>query len=234
VTRGSLITRIARKTSLDPTASPESEDHALIGAMLNEAVIEVLLRTHAYVQLVDVTLTAGVAEYRMDTAILAIDNQRGTTPAGQGTPEFISTAEMIARQSTNVQNAGWRRAVAVEGNLITVNPTPDTGESLRFWATLKPSPMTDDTQDPSTPSFGGIPEPHRALEYYCLWQLAEDVEKTIPMGPKEYFQQFLQECNLISKRKHKIGQRQLTTASIGYPTARRVPIRNDVYPTPTR
>jgi len=232
MTRGTLIQRIARKTSLDDTSG--SEDYILIAALLNEAVIEVLLRTHIYVQLVDVPLQAGVAEYRLDPTILAIDNTRGTTPFGQGAPEFITTAEMIARQSTNLQNAGWRRALSVEGNLLTVNPTPDTGETLRFWATLKPTPMDTDDDDPSNPASGGIPEPHRCLEYYCLWQLAEDVEKTVPMGPAQYFQQFLMECQLMSKRKHKLGNRQLTVATIGYPTARQVPIRNDVYPTPTR
>jgi hypothetical protein len=230
--RGLLIQRVARKTSLDGTSG--SEDYNLIAALLNEAVVEVSLRTHIYVQLVDVALVAGTAEYRLDSSILAIDNQRGTTPAGQGTPEIISTAEMIARQSTNVQNAGWRRALSFEGNLLTVSPTPDTGESLRFWATLKPSPMTDDSNDPSTPAYGGIPEPHRCLEYYCLWQLAEDVEKTVPIGPVQYLQQFQQECSLMSKRKHKIGGRQLAPASIGYPTSRRVPTRNDVYPAQRR
>ena len=237
MTRGNLIQRICRKTSLDgttPDGVTGTEDYLLVAAMLNESIIEILLRTHIFVQLVDVTLTAGVAEYRLDNAILAIDNTRGTTPAGQGGPEFISTEEMIARQSTNVQNAGWRRAVSYEGNLLTVNPTPDTSESFRFWATLKPSPMTNDTQDPSTPTFGGIPEPHRALEYYCLWQLSEDVEKTVPLGPKDYFQQFLQECQLMSKRKHKIGNRQQSVATIGYPTSRRVPWRNDVYPAQAR
>ena len=230
--RGQLIARVTRKLSLDPTVS--GEDYLLVAAMLNEAVTEVLLRTHIYLQLVDCALTAGVAEYRMDSAVLAIENQRGTTPAGQGQPEIISTAEMIARQSTNVQNAGWRRALSFEGNLITVNPTPDTSESLRFWAVLQPSPMTDDSHDPSNLTYGGIPVPHRQLEYYCLWQLSEDVEKTVPMRPQDYMQQFQQECKLMSDRKHHIGGRQIAPASIGYPTAKQVPQRNDTYPAQRR
>lgn len=232
MTRGSLIQRIARKTSLDGTTG--SEDYNLIAALLNEAVVEVLLRTRIYIQQVDVALTAGTSDYRLDASILAVENTRGTTPAGSGAPEIISTAEMIARQATNVQNAGWRRALSFEGNLLTVNPTPDTSESLRFWAVLKPTAMTSDSQDPSTPALGGIPEPHRALEYYCLWQLAEDVEKTIPQGPKDYHDQFVNECKLISYRKHHIGGRQLAVASIGYPTSRRLPQRNDTYPSQRR
>jgi len=226
--RGDLITRVARKTSLDSTTG--SEDYNLIAAMLNEAIVEILLRTHIYIQQVDVSLTPGVSDYRLDSSILAIENQRGTTPAGQGAPEIISTAEMIARQSTNVQNAGWRRALSSEGNLLTVNPTPDTGESLRFWAVLQPLPMNNDSNDPSDPTYGGIPTPHRAIEYYALWQLAEDVEKVIPYGPKDYHDQFVSECSLMSKRKHHMGGRQLAPATIGYPTSRRVPLRNDVYP----
>ena len=230
--RGDLITRVARKTSLDNTAG--SEDYNLIAAILNEAVIEVSLRTHVYIQQVDVALTSGVSDYRLDVSILAVENQRGTTPAGQGQPEIISMAEMIARQSTNVQNAGWRRALCFEGNLLTVNPTPDTGESLRFWAVLKPTPMSSDSHDPANPTYGGIPEPHRALEYYALWQLAEDVEKVVPFGPKEYHDAFVGECGLMSKRKHHIGGRQLAPAHVGYPTARQVPTRNDVYPAQRR
>jgi hypothetical protein len=38
----------------------------------------------------------------------------------------------------------------------------------------------------------------------------------------------------MSKRKHKLGGRQLAPASIGYPTSRRVPLRNDVYPAQRR
>jgi hypothetical protein len=230
--RGQLIARVARKLSLDPTVG--SEDYNLIAAMLNEAVTEVLLRTHIFLQLIDCQFTPGVAEYRIDSVVLAVDNQRTTSPAGQGAPEIISTAEMIARQSTNVQNAGWRRALSFEGNLITVNPTPDTTETLRFWAVLQPSPMTDDLHDPSNPSYGGIPVPHRQLEYYCLWQLAEDVEKTVPIGPVQYQQQFVTECKLMSTRKHHIGGRQLAPAAIGYPTSRRVPLRNDAYPAQRR
>jgi len=226
--RGDLIQRVARKTSLDGTVG--SEDYTLIAAMLNEAVIDILLRTRVYVQQVDVALTPGVSEYRLDSTILAIENQRGTTPAGQGGPEIISQADMIARQSTNLQNAGWRRALTFEGNLLTVNPTPDTGESLRFWAALKPTPMTSDSHDPSTPTYGGIPEPHRAIEYYALWQLAEDVEKMAPMGPKEYHDAYVNECKLMSYRKHHIGGRTLAPARVGYPTSRQGPIRNDVYP----
>lgn len=232
MTRGQLIARVARKLSLDPTVG--GEDYTLIAAMLNEAVVEVLMRTHIYLQLVDCALTAGVAEYRLDSAVLAVENQRGTTPAGQGQPEIITTAEMIARQSTNTQNAGWRRALSFEGNLITVNPTPDTSESLRFWAVLQPSPMTDDLHDPSVLAYGGIPIPHRQLEYYCLWQLSEDVEKTVPMRPQYYQNQFIIECKLMSNRKHHIGGRQIAPATVGYPTSRRVPMRNDVYPSQRR
>jgi len=230
--RGDLITRVARKTSLDNTVG--SEDYNLIAALLNEAVIEVLLKTRIYIQQVDVALTQGVSDYRLDASILAIENQRGTTPAGMGQPEIISTAEMIARQSTNVQNAGWRRALSFEGNLLTVNPTPDTSESLRFWASLKPTPMSSDSNDPSDPTYGGIPAPHRTLEYYCLWQLSEDVEKVVPMGPKDYHDAFVAECKLMSYRKHHMRGRQLAPAHVGYPTARQVPTRNDVYPAQRR
>src|SRR5215471_1710963 len=160
--RGDLITRVARKTSLDSTTG--SEDYNLIAAMLNEAIVEILLRTHIYIQQVE------------------------------------------------------------------VNPTPDTGESLRFWAVLQPQPMNNDSNDPADPTYGGIPTPHRAIEYYALWQLAEDVEKVIPYGPKDYHDQFVSECSLMSKRKHHMGGRQLAPATIGYPTSRRVPLRNDVYP----
>ena len=45
---------------------------------------------------------------------------------------------------------------------------------------------------------------------------------------------FVSECGLMSKRKHHIGGRQLAPASIGYPTAKQVPTRNDVYPAQRR
>ena len=226
--RGQLVARAARKMGLSTVAG--TDDLAFLQDLANAAVVETLLRTHCYVDIGEMTLISGTAEYRLDSNVLAVDDGRGSSPAGIGNYKLISLEEMIRRQSAGYVAPSARQVCAFDGDLLVVSPTPaDSSTVLRFYYVPKPSPMTQDTDDPSTASFGGIrTEYHRALEYYMLWQAAEDVEKKSPLGPEDYFNIFQGECKLIRDRKWALAGRKLAPAQIGYPDTRRVPLRNDV------
>lgn len=233
--RGQLVTRVARKMGLSTAVA--SDDLQFLQDMANDAVIETLLRTHINIHMGDMTLHNNVAEYRLDSNILAVDDGRGSTPAGIGNYEIVSLEEMIRRQSTGYVTPTWRKVIAFDGDLLIVSPTPATSEVLRFYYVPRPTTMladattTADANDPATDTYGGIPSQyHRALEYYMLWQAAEHVEKQVPLGPLNYFQLFEAECQLINDRKRQMVGRRLTRAVVGYPDARQHPTRNDVYP----
>lgn len=228
--RGQLVARVARKMGLSTDSG--TDDLAFLQDLANAAVVEVLMRTHCYIDIGEMTLISGQAEYRLDPNVLAVDDGRGSSPAGMGNYRLVSLEEMIRRQSVGFVAPSARQVCAFDGDLLIVSPTPaDSSTVIRFYYVPKPSPMAQDSDDPSTANFGGIRvEYHRALEYYMLWQAAEDVEKKSPMGPNDYFEIFQGECKLIRDRKWALAGRKLAPAAVGYPDTRREVVRNDVYP----
>jgi hypothetical protein len=227
--RGQLVDRVARKMGLETTLG--SDDLDFLQDLANAAVVETLLRTHFFIVIGDMALIPGTAEYRLDSSVLAVDDGRGSTPAGVGNFEVVSLEEMIRRQSIGYVDPTWRKVLSFDGNLMIVSPTPDVSESLRFYYVPRPLPMTDDDNDPSDTQYGGLPsEHHRSLEYYMLWQAAEDVEKRVPLGPNDYFTFYMNECKLVRERKWGLAGRKLAPSVVGYPDSRRHPTRNDVYP----
>lgn len=227
--RGELIFRVGHKLGFD--VDEGSDELRELQLWANDAVVETLLKTHAYIKIGQVQLQSGVAEYRLDPSILAIDDGKGVTPAGVGHYQIISLAEMIDFQSTNIVNPTYRKYITIEGDMLIVSPTPGSGETLSFYYVPRPAPMMDDLNDPSDPAFGGIAsEYHRALEYYMLWQGAEDDDKDAALKPQDYFQLFTLECKLVRQRKWRKRGRGLLPARAGYPGSHRLPRRNDVYP----
>lgn len=227
--RGQLVARVGRKMGLSTVNG--TDDLAFMQDMANDAVIETLLRTHIHIDIGEMDLTSGQAEYRLDDSILAVNDGRGSTPAGIGNYEVISLEEMIRRQSVGYVTPTWRKVIAFDGDLLIVNPTPSDSEVLRFYYVPRPTPMTADANDPSDTTYGGIPtQHHRALEYYMLWQAAEHQQIAYQGGAPEYFVLYENECKLIVDRKRQMVSRKLAPIQVGYPSARRHPLRNDVYP----
>lgn len=234
--RGRLVARTAAYLGL---GTDVTEELTLLQEWANEGVLEVLLETHCYIQIGDLTLTSGTSEYRQDTSILAIDDGRGSTPSGIGPYQLVTLADMIQYQSISSVSPTWQKLIAFQGDLMIVHPVPSTGETLRFYYVPRPSAMTDDSHDPSNATYGGIPsEYHRAIEYYMRWQAAEYDDKgggffrghAFAPG-STYKQSFDEEIKKILKRKRKKeGGRTLRPARVGYPGSQRVPLRNDVYP----
>ncbi len=229
MTRGQLITAVSAKLGLN-SGSGHAE-RSLMEGWANEAVIEVLLATHCYVEIGDMALTEGVSEYRIDDDILAIVNDKITSSSGAGTFQIITLEEMIDRQAANTAMTGGTTVVAMEGNLLIVFPTPSTGTTIRYFYIPRPTAMTNDAHDPSSATYGGVPsEYHKALEYYMLWQGAEYDNKKAPMTPQDYAGAFQGLCKQYRKAHRAKAQRGLRPARIGYPGRNYGGRRNDVYP----
>lgn len=229
MTRGELVSVVSAKAGLSKEA--DHEELSLMRAWANEGVVEVLLETSIFLQIGDMALTSGTAEYRLDPTVLAIVGGRGTTPSGSGHYDVVTLDEMIARQASGAVSPTFRKMVAQEGDLLIVYPTPSTGESFRYYYVPRPSAMTEDAHDPSDQTYGGIPtQHHKAIQYYMLWQASEYDEKRLPHTPKDYFDMFSAECGKVRKRKRKLRSRTLVRPRVGYPGIYRIGRRNDQYP----
>jgi hypothetical protein len=240
--RGDFIFSVSRELGLDDTVGVD--ERTLMDKWANDAVVDVLIETHFYIQIGDQALTAGTSEYRLDSNILAIDDGRGSTPAGIGPYELISLREMIEYQSAQPVGSGMRKYIAIQGSLMVVAPTPDVNEVLRFFYVPRPTKMTSDAHDPSNATYGGIPEEyHRAIEYYMIWRAAEYDDKGggffrgHAFAPGSVFKDYYEaELGKIRKHKRKLEGRTLRPARVGYPGTRRPTgfARNDIYPGPSR
>jgi hypothetical protein len=130
MTRGSFKKRVSRKTGIDLDVSDEV---TFLEDAFYDGIIDFLLNTHCYIDIGDMTLTSGVAEYRTDDAILAAVNHRETSQ-GQAYglfPEIVSMAEVMRLQAST-QSGSPVQKVAIEGNLMVVWPTPSSADVIRW------------------------------------------------------------------------------------------------------
>lgn len=238
MTRGDLIRKVAADFGLEVDAG--SAELLLLQEWANEAVIEILVETHVHIDMIDVQLTAGYAEYRLPSTILAIDNGRGSTPAGIGPYVLVGMADMLDLQAAAPVATGPRKYIAIEGDFMVVTPTPQDSETLRFYHVPEPTPMTDDSQDPSNAVYGGIPVwAHRAIEAYMKWKAADYDDKGggfwrgHAFAPGAAYKDIFDgECALIKARKKRMRGRVSVMPRVGYPDTWKFPgRRNDTYPT---
>jgi hypothetical protein len=241
MTLGDLVFRVSRSLGLNDDAG--SDELKLMQKWANDSVIDVLLETHIYVSTFTQTLTAGTSEYQLSSSILVIVDGKGTTSAFIGPYEVVSMAEMFEIQAISPVGSA-RKIIAIEGNLLIVSPTPDTGESITFYGVPRPTALvasglgttSEDAHDPSQTTYGGIPaEYHRANEYYMLWRGAEyDDKRSMPYGKgaaQGYLDQYRSECNSIRKHKrNRAGRQTHGFRAPGYPGRTFRSGRNDVYP----
>jgi len=234
--RGQLVFECSRALGLDDTAS--GDELTLMQRWANRGVKDVLLRTYCYVDLGDMTLSAAVTDYRIDSSILAIRNMHVTsaTDTSQVSPLPIVDMQTVDEYLDANPAAADPTMAAFYGTLLRVAPTPSGANVIRFYYTPNPSDMTDDTHDPSNATYGGIPaEYHEGILYYMLWKGAEYDDKQAALSPKEYRQAYEGLLADIRKQLRKKSGRGLNPARVGYPMHSRFGTsRNDVYPDPRR
>lgn len=235
MTRGRFVGRVSSKLGLDSTVG--SDELILQQEWFNEAIIDVLLKTHCYVEIGDMALTPGVTDYRTDAAILAVLNDRITSNSQQFLFNVVTMAELIERNSFNSATASTVAAVAFEGNMMLVSPAPTTADVIRYYYIPRPTQVAadgttaGDAADPSSSTYGGIPSEYSlAIEYYMLWQGAEYDDKEHALSPKDYRDIYDGLCKDYRKRHRQKAGRGLRPARVGYPNTLRTGRRNDQYP----
>lgn len=226
--RGRLIAHVAATLGLDNTAG--TEEVLLLQEWAQQAVDDVLLRTHCRVELGDLTFTPGVSDYRVDSTVLALDEE--TISANTYPVALVTLGEIYERRrSPSAASTDSVTAIAVEGDLMLVYPTPASVGTLRYVYVAKPARFVDDTSDPSSATYGAIPEEHHlCLEHYMLWRGSIYDGTRAPMAPNDYLQLYLQLCSDARKRTRHKAKRGLSATRVGYPANRGYGRRNDVYP----
>jgi hypothetical protein len=134
----------------------------LVEDMLYRGVIDLLTRTRCVVRCVQLHTVAGQDTYTLDHLILAlVDLENGTRPR--------------ARRDQTDQTAYNPGFTLIRADVLRLSPTPtdDTG-TVQVWAVLRPTKMTQDTDDFGSEAFGAIPEEYQdAIELYALWKAAD-------------------------------------------------------------
>lgn len=156
-----LRERLGRRLGITREEAQDPEEWEMMGEVLNEAVIDVLLRTRIHVRCLVLGLIDGESEYELDDAILRLYNVAGD--AGEMTQ--VDPSDLA-------DNSG---AFSVLGqNRLKIGWLPGDGETIKAWYTPRPTPMSTDDDDPAAAQFGNIPpEFHPALVNYGAWHLAD-------------------------------------------------------------
>jgi hypothetical protein len=238
MTKGDLIFECSRALGLDDTAG--SDELILMQMWASRGVIDVLVRTKCYVELGDMTLTAGQTDYRIDTSILAIENVHITSAidTSQKSSILLTDMQTVDEYLNSNPASSDPTMVAFYETLMRVAPTPSGANVIRFYYVPMPTSMgTDgtkgsDTNDPSTATYGGVPvEYHEAILYFMLWKGSEYDDKQAALNPKEYRRGYEGLIADIRKQGRRKSGKQMNKARVGYPTRSRFPYsRNDVYP----
>lgn len=166
--------RVAAKLSLtnDPAA-----DQPLIDSSVNEAVVDVLLRTRARVEIATAPLTANEGDYELpldeSLQIVKVEVTSGGIDYDL-VPLDLEQLRGLRRGNPSASSPPRRYAVA-GSNLLLLYPVPSASDDvLKLHHVPRPAPLSAGSDDPSTATYGGIPtEFHKAIEYYALWQGAD-------------------------------------------------------------
>jgi len=219
---------VASELGLDNTAA--GADQLLIDQWLNQAVRDVLLRTHCYVTSTTQALVAGTTDYQLPATTLAIIDINGPTTGNRF--EYMTPEDIFELRRRNIGLTGATRAYAVLGsNLLMMYPTPSAAETLTVYIVPKPTEMTTGANDPATSTYGLIPtEFHRALELYAFAKGASfDDDESSKMGQsyEQQYEQFL--ARIIRPAVNRKGGSKMPRARIGGRSTL-LRTRNDIYP----
>lgn len=162
--RGQLTLRVSRMLGIPVgTSDDEVDESALLDELANEAVLDILARTRIHVRRAQSTLSEGSTDFDLADLVLTIHG--GIRSIGADGERLL-----VEQKRDDLLAGGY----AFAGLTRIVLGTPSTGETLDYWYTPMPSPMAQDSDDPSVRQFGRIPsDHHRAIINYMCWHAAD-------------------------------------------------------------
>lgn len=234
---GDVRTVVTYKIGEDAESSGTFQ--TLVDSWANEAVRDILLRTHLFVDVGTMDTIADTGDYDLPDAlgsgIIAIEELQ--IQDADGNISWIDRVSpdriMRWREGLDVANATLPRYYSIQGaNMLNLYPTPDAVYTLQFHFIPKPNEANAAGHDFSDELFGGLPhEYHKAIEYYVLWQASDLMDDIGGAHGERYhalYEEFLNRAHLGRNLK---GGRRLPPILVGPASTRRSGIKSrDVYP----
>lgn len=165
-------TRAARVSGM---STSESGDVELLDDWTNEAVVQFLKDTKLNVRKAALALTAGQADYTLDSDILSFSDLWIEPASGQwdGMLQPLDSAELLRMRLLADSTDTTVRNYALQGaHTLMLYPTPQSSSDvLHVLYVPRPSAMAVTADTPSATANGNIPEEyHPLIEAYVKWK----------------------------------------------------------------
>lgn len=228
---GQFETAVASEIGL--TVS-DTNEKTLIDLAINRGVQRVLEDTKCYVKKIDYTGFDGTdGDYTLDSGILVVKDLYLTSSAGTRYDlTRVSVEELNERRRISVATGSPATMFAETGaNLIMFWPAPGTGDTLSVYHVPLPTALAGSTDDPSTTTFGGVPEIlHEAIFLFaCKKAASYDDDQTSAQGQR-YQDWYDKEITRYHKILREKGGDRNARAIVNEKRRRRAFHDNSIYP----
>jgi hypothetical protein len=175
----------------DP-ASPTTGDGLRLAGWANDAVIDMLRRSHCYVLSSTMATTSGVGDYTLDSNILAIEDIYSTSSGSSFRLTRKSSTDLVNLRLASVTTSPIQMYALSGANLLMIYPAPLQAATITIYYVPRPTALSDPVDDPSTSTLGGIPpEFHYGLELYMQWKAGEAFNDESSSNGESYRRQYL-------------------------------------------
>jgi hypothetical protein len=198
-----LITSVTRRTGNDDTTG--------IAEYINEAYVDVLLRTKCSVIEDTLPLTAGDADYTLDPDdVLEVTEVAKVASGGVDyLLERVTPQEILRLRANSVSSSPCTR-YATDGMTLMLWPTPAAADVLSYYVIAAVSPLTGSNSPDSIP-----PQWHKALFWYACAEASDDRDDESSGQGQLYRARYEQMLIEIRKNMNRMGGRRLPRSTIG-------------------
>ena len=166
--------RIAR--SVGGLSTSDATDLALIDDWVNEGVVQFLKDTKINVVTAVLAVTAGSADYTLDTDILSFTDVWYDPASGESVILDPVDSRELNEMRLADSSASSPRYYATQGaHLIQLFPAPaSSSDTLHIKYTPRPAALSATADSPDTSTKGNVPEEfHPVIEAYAKWKAAQ-------------------------------------------------------------
>ncbi len=198
-----IVTSVTRRTGNDDTTG--------IGEYINEAYVDVLVRTNCKVSSAALSLTAGVSDYSLDTATIIEITEIAKITSGtvDYIPQRCTPQEILALRANSSSSSPTTR-YATDGLTLMIWPTPAAADSLTYYYVPRPATLTGT----DVPSY--VPAQwHKALFWYACAEASDDRDDSTSAQGEMYRAKYERMLVEIRKNMNRMGGRRLPRATVG-------------------
>ena len=190
--------------------SATSQEYTLFLSWLNEGIIQFLRKTKVYKQTAVLSVTAGTADYSVDSNVLAMEDLYFSPSGGQARMlKQIDSSEIRDMRIMVTSTADAPQWFAYEGNLIMLYPAPQSSsDRLHLVYVPRPAALSTTADSPST-----IPaEYHPVIEAYVKWKAGEHANDKASGNGQAFKQEF--EAGCVDTRVSEIRKAGMRIGSV--------------------